>query len=218
MIKDSPYTDVDFQIALYNDPANEVLLAEFLLQTGQLQQLGLQAAGAGGFGLSSPDPEVTGTNQGPCFAGETLFTLFNGVQIPMAELYDNRREYIGKGARSFTHDNIIVPGEIRDVYKTRVFEVLHVDFQNEPEPMRMRREHRFWTARRRFVSMSDIRRTYRLFTFDDEWAYIRTASRKPVAYPDGIDVYNVLIGKYHAYFATQPGGKPKAVSNAKPIQ
>lgn len=216
-MRDSPYTNPDFLLALYEDPENAVLLAEFALATGA-QQLGLQPAGAGGLNGAGVvgDPGTTGTG-GPCFAGETLFTLFNGVQIPMAELYENRAEYIGKGARSFTHDNIIVPGPIVDVFKTTVYEALHVTFKGESVPMRMSQMHRFWVSRHEFVAMRDIQKRWRIFQFDEDyaWSFTTVAERKMVEYPDGIDIYNASIGTYRCYFAAAPDGIPKAVSNNK---
>lgn len=202
-------------LALYDNPENSVLLAEYALQTSA-QQLGFQPAGAGGLSGAGilGDPGTTGTN-GPCFAAETLFTLFNGIQIPMAELYENRAEYIGKGARSFTHDNIIVPGPIVDVFKTTVYEALHVTFKGEPTPMRMSQMHRFWISRHEFVAMRDIQKRWRIFQYGDDWSFTTVADRKMVEYPDGLDIYNASIGNYRCYLAAAPGGIPKAVSNTK---
>ena len=209
---DSAYTNPDMIEALYNDPTNEILLAEFLLQTGGVQ-LGVFSAN---LGASNPPPEIVVTGGGiPCFTGENLVTLFHGVRVPIAELYDNRREYIGKGARSFTPDNFIVPGEIRDVYRTRVYELLHVNFENEPDEMRMRREHRFWRPRRTFKPMHAIRNGRKVMAYDGEWSESVVENKKLVKYPEGVDVYNLLIGIYHNYMIGMPGVKAKAVSNAK---
>lgn len=223
---DSAYTNPDMMVALYNDPANEVLLTAYLFETAGVQ-LGAISANLGAIGPATGDPGVTGTGGDPgggtgCFAGETLYTLFTGEQITMAELYDNRRKvYIGKGCRAFTpdKDQHIVPGEIRDVYKRTVYELLHVEFEGEKGVLRLVPEHRFWLRNRTYKPMHSIRRNYHLQTYDTpEWGETRVADRKLVKYPEGVDVYNCLIGIWHNYFVTQSGGRPKAVSNVKPIE
>lgn len=204
---------------LYKNPENELLLAEYLLATGGVQ-LGVLSSN---LGASNPvvEPIAGGPGGGsgpPCFIGSTVFTLFNGVQIPMAELYKNRTQYIGRGARSFSPNNIIVPGEIRDVFKTRVKgPLLSVLFENEPDAMEIVPEHRFWMKRRIFRPMRHIALYRLVHGYDTEWRLPKVVSKKMVEYPDGVDVYNALIGRWHNYFAAASVRcVPKAVSNAKP--
>lgn len=203
--------------ALYEDPSNEILLTEYLLQTGQSVQLGLMPAGAGGFGYNVGGDPGTGEPPPRCFAGEVPFTLFNSNTLPMAELYERRREFIGKGARSFTNGNIIVPGEIRDIYKTTVFALMHAIFDNDPEPLRVKPNHRFWLPRGRshpkFREIRRINRKRPVSLFDGEWRKARLIDKQMVEYPEGVDVYNCEIGIYHDYFA-----RNYAVSNAKPLE
>jgi hypothetical protein len=213
-IADSQFTDSDLILGLYNDPTNVQLLDDYNLVTGGIQTGQIPAnLYASNPVITPPDP-----NEPPCFAGETLVTLFNAVQIPFEELYENRSQYIGKGTAAFTVDNILVPGEIREVYKTKVYELLHVRFENEDGVMRMRKEHQFWLKSRQFRPMHEIRRNQPLWAYENGWQLTKVVDREVVQYPDGVFVYNMLVGIYHDYFATHPEGKrAKAVSNAKLI-
>lgn len=215
---DSPYTNPDMIEALYNDPTNSVLLAEYALQTGGIQ-LGAISAGAGGAagGSAASDPVVTGVGGGPCFVDVTDFALFNGKRIPMIELYENRKDYIGKAAASFTNRNQIVPGEILNVFRTRVFETLVVTFKDEAEPMEMVRTHRFWLKSYRFEPMCLTRSTTKMWAYDKKWFLTNFTDRRVVKYEGGRYVYNVSIGVYHDYFAAAPGCPLKAVSNNKQV-
>lgn len=53
-MKKDPYTDPDMVRGIYEDPANEVLLAEYAFQTYGIQ-LGLRGAGAA---MAIPTPEL----------------------------------------------------------------------------------------------------------------------------------------------------------------
>lgn len=214
-IPDSPYTNSDMIEALYNDPANVALNAEYALQTGGIQ-LGAVTANFGGINAASGlvDAVATGVG-GPCFVGATEFLLFNAKRVPMAELYENRADFIGKGAASFTNRNQIVPGEILDVFKHRVFETLQVAFKNEKTPMEMVHTHRFWLKSYKFMPMCLTRQTTQMWAYDEKWFLTNTLERKVIKYPDGIEVYNASIGTYHDYFAAAPGCPMKAVSNNK---
>lgn len=212
---DSPYTDADMIEGLYNDPENEILLAEYALATGGVQ-MGVFSSNFGQANIA--EPVAGGSGPPRCFAGETLFTFFNGRQVNFEHLFEQRANYIGKGAKSFTPDNIIVPGKIRDVFRTKVYRLLHVEFEGSDRAIRQVPEHRYWISKRYFRPMTEIEVGQRVFTHKDDWAFKRVGSKRHVDYPEGVWVYNATIGIYHDYFAAiaeEPDGQ-FAVSNAKP--
>lgn len=214
-IVDSQYTSSDEIQALYLDPTNVQLLDDYALATSGVQ-LGILPAN---LYASNPPPEPPDPLD-PCFTGENLVLLFNGEQISFETLFRDRQQYIGKGAMAFTTDgqNILVPGEIRDVFKSTVYELLHATFEGEAEPMLMVKTHRFWLKSMRWQEMQSIRRNQLIWGYGEDRTLdklIKGPSSKIVKYPDGVDVYNMNIGIYHDYLVTQPGGTFKAVSNIK---
>jgi hypothetical protein len=225
-MKQNPYVDPEYIEALYEDPQNEVLLAEYLLQTGGSSSntaAGTTAGTPAGLDSTVIVQELRGTGStagGPtrCFTGETLVRLINDAQISFFDLYRLRAKYIGQKVKSFDAENRLVGGEILDIFKSQVKEILEVHFWNEPNPMRMVKTHRFWTEERRFAPMYLLTEGERVFAHEREWTLIPVQSMQIVPYPEGIDVFNMTIGVYHDYFAHAALGLPKAVSNIKRIE
>lgn len=159
--------------------------------------------GGGGFG-------------GPCFAGEIRVPMFDGTDYAISHIYHHRKRFVGKMAKSFNSRNQILPGEILHVRKSTIYEILSVQFKCEKNPMRMNPAHRFWTAWYEFESMSSLPKSTKVFNHEKDWGYSSVELKERIKIPEGIDVYNLSIKNYHAYFAFAPGGKQKAVSNLKP--
>lgn len=169
--------------------------------------------GGGGIGGDGGD----GSGGGRCFVGETEVVFPNNELIKLADIYHNRAAFIGCYVKAFDSENNIVTGKILDVFKSRVFRLLEVKFKNEATPMRMVKEHRFRTENKEFVSMYLLTEGEKIFAHENDWELAEIESMRIVQVPEGVDVFNLLIEKYHVYFACSKGAKPKAVSNSKPI-
>lgn len=217
-ITDSAYTDADMILGLYQDPSNEILLAEYILRTGGVQ-LGFQTAGAGAIGGVGDvgDPGVTGTGGGPCFTRETRVQMANGAIYDLGLMYDQRADFIGKYTKAFDKDNNLGAGRILAIYKSTIYEILEVRFEGEPGTMRMNPSHRFWTSWRDFKPMKSLARGQKVFYHFTEWNLSTIYSKELIQVPEGIDVFNMTIEGYATYFAFVEGGMPKAVHNAKPL-
>lgn len=215
---DTPYTDHDMIREIYLNPANEVLLAEYILQTGAGSQLGgIAGAGDSTIGITEIQGQGGGNDGGGrCFIGRTFAVLANRRARTFKHLYLNRHIFIGQYAKAFDKDNNIVAGEILDIFKSKAYQLLEVQFDGEPYPMYFKPKHRFWTLDKTFVSMCDLKVGDKTFSHRKTWNSSIIKSMRLIDCPRGIDVYNMTVKDYHSYFAYAAGGEPKAVSNAKP--
>lgn len=206
------FTDPEAIEALYNDPENVALLVEMAMQTGAV------VAGLQNLANTNTVQETQGTGgviYNQCFVRETNAQLWTGEAETFGYLYKNRSDYIGQMAKSFDADNNIVPGEIYAIFKSKAYELLEVKFEFEREPMLMVKTHRFWTPDKKFVPMCLLPEGADVSNHQNGWGTSRIESKKIIPVKKGIDVFNMTIKKYHAYFAFAGSGDPKAVSNSK---
>ncbi len=165
--------------------------------------------GSGGTGGGGDDGDPVGGHS--CFGGETLFAFYSGETISMKDLYEQRRVFIGKMARSFDESNNIGAGPLEEVMRYLVFEYLEVKFSTDLALMIVTRTHPFWDEFSRFTKIGELKKEMRVQEFRQNWRLSKIESITPREAPNGIYVYNARIGIYHTYFACD-----KAVHN-KPI-
>jgi hypothetical protein len=201
---ESPYTDPDFIRGLYESPANEVLLAEYLLQTGGLQ-LGFGAAG-GGSVLAVTEIQATGASTGggnPCFLGKTMILMADGDSKTIRDVmpgdyvlaFDNRGNiHKAKVLRHFIHgatervDVRFADGRVTGTNAT----------------------HPYWAGEDLFIPIGKFKGPALTYV-DREWVESKIVSKRTVKPQKPFLLYNLEIEEFQTYIANGDG-----VHNVKP--
>lgn len=156
-----------------------------------------------------PDQSAPGSGDNPgtpiggshCFIGESKFIFFDGSEIPFAELYKRRLEFIGQNAaRSFDKANRAVRGEIQAIFRHKVTDYLKVTFA-DGSVSGVTSQHPFFTPMLKYVEIGTMKPGDAVFSDEDEQQLVSIHAIEPVAAPKGIWVYNVQIGRWKNYSA-----------------
>ncbi len=159
----------------------------------QAPTVGLTAQNAVGAARSSG--QITPGGQ-PCYLGNTLFSLWDEMDIPFDELYENQAQH--KFALSFDDNNNRVKGEIAQVFKRTVYEYLEVSFTDTPWVTEVVPEHRYFIPSGIYVPIKYLLGK-EVVNIDNEPAEV--TQLKLIRKPRGIDVYNAHIRVYENYCA-----------------
>ena len=132
----------------------------------------------------------------PCFLGNTLFSLWDRMDIPFSELYENQTAH--RHALSFDADGDQVKGEIIEVFKRTVYEYIEVTFADRESPTEVVPEHRYYIQSGIYVPIKYLLGKC-VVTIED--VDVQVLNLKHIDVPGGVDVYNAHIRTYENYCA-----------------
>jgi hypothetical protein len=199
-----PYSDPDFILGLYQDPANEVLLAEYLLATGSVQ-LGLSPATQGQDNVLSileiVGPTPSGGNPNPCFFGMTPLMMGDGTEQSI------RKALPGQYNMGFDSRGNLIPSLISRLSIHGVEECLLAEFSDGREVF-VDKIHPYWQGGENFIPIAEV--TDVLHYAGGQWREVAVRQLKQFRPGHPFLLYNITT-EIGTYLADGDG-----VHNAKP--
>ncbi len=159
-------------------------------QISAVAQVSQQTIGAG-----QSSGEINDDGQ-RCFLGHTLFSLWDEMDIPFDELYENQAKH--KFALSFNENGERVRGTIVEVFKHTVYEYVEVTFFDRAFPTQVVPEHRYFIPSGIYVPIKYLLGKH---VVSIEGVEVQVLNLKYIAVPEGVDVYNAHIRAYENYCA-----------------